>query len=139
MNVKVLFDKLNIIDGVKDDFTVKVTLDEDVFSVTDEVVGGVLTDEWAEIPSYNGETITEPWLSSMDEYAPGATPTTGAQVVYKLATPITYQLTAQEVKTLFGQNCIWSDSGGVSVDYIADTKKYIDNKILQAIAAALNA
>ena len=86
-----------------------------VYGGTDEVVGGVLTDEWAEIPSYNGETITEPWLSSMDEYAPGATPTTGAQVVYKLATPLTYQLTGQEVQMLLGENNVWTSSGPVSV------------------------
>lgn len=86
-----------------------------VYGGTDEVVGGVLTDEWAEIPSYNGETITEPWLSSMDAYTPGATPTTGAQVVYKLATPLTYQLTAQEVALLAGTNNIWSTGDSVSV------------------------
>lgn len=82
-----------------------------VYGGTDDVVGGVLTDEWAEIPSYNGETITEPWLSSMDEYTPGATPTTGAQVVYKLAIPISYQLTAQDIETLVGENNIWADTG----------------------------
>ena len=57
----------------------------------------------------------------MDEYAPGATPTTGAQVVYKLATPITYQLTAQEVQMLLGENYVWSSSGDtVSVTYYAE-------------------
>lgn len=86
-----------------------------VYGGTDEVVGGVLTDEWAEIPSYNGETITEPWLSSMDEYAPGATPTTGAQVVYELATPLTYQLTPQEIAALVGTNNVWSTGDSVSV------------------------
>ena len=90
-----------------------------VYGGTDEVVGGVLTDEWAEIPSYNGETITEPWLSSMDEYAPGATPTTGAQVVYKLATPFTYQLTPQEVEVLVGKNNVWTSSGPVSATVVA--------------------
>ena len=85
-----------------------------VYGGTDEVVGGVLTDEWAEIPSYNGETITEPWLSSMDEYAPGATPTTGAQVVYKLATPLTYQLTPTQISMLVGgQNNVWVDTSAV--------------------------
>ena len=92
-----------------------------VYGGTDEVVGGVLTDEWAEIPSYNGETITEPWMSSMDEYAPGATPTTGAQVVYKLATPITYQLTPTQVAVLAGTNNVWSTGDSVSVTYTKDT------------------
>ena len=92
-----------------------------VYGGTDEVVGGVLTDEWAEIPSYNGETITEPWLSSMDEYAPGATPTTGAQVVYKLATPLTYQLALTQVELLIGQNYVWSDSNeAVTLTYVIE-------------------
>ena len=62
----------------------------------------------------------------------------GVQLIYELATPITYQLTAPEIRTLLGQNNIWADTGDVSVDYCADTKLYIDNKITQAIAAALN-
>ena len=63
----------------------------------------------------------------------------GVQVVYELATPITYSLTPTEIRTLLGYNAIWADTGDVSVDYRADTKLYIDNKITQAIAAALNA
>ena len=37
----------------------------------------------------------------------------GVQLVYELATPITVQLTAAEIETLFGQNNIWADSGNV--------------------------
>ena len=86
-----------------------------VYGGTLDVVTGVLTVDRAYIASYNGETINEPWLSSMDAYTPGATPTTGAQVVYALATPLTYQLTAQEVALLVGTNNVWSSSGDVSV------------------------
>ena len=86
-----------------------------VYGGTVDVVTGVLTVDRANIPSYNGETITEPWLSSMDEYTPGATPTTGAQVVYKLSTPLTYQLTPQTVAALVGQNYVWADTGDVTV------------------------
>ena len=70
---------------------------------------------------------------------PTNTPSTQAiQLCYYLATPVTYQLTAQEVKTLLGQNYVWSNNGGViAITYRADTKLYIDNKIAQAIAAAL--
>ena len=75
---------------------------------------GVLIVEWANIDSYNGETITEPWLSSMDVYSAGATPTTGAQVVYKLATPLEYTLTPQQIETIFGENNVWSDAGEIS-------------------------
>ncbi len=92
-----------------------------VYSGTVDVVSGELTVDMVNIPSYNGETINEPWLSSMDAYAAGTTPTIGAQVVYTLATPLTYQLTAQEVQMLLGENYVWSSSGDtVSVTYYAE-------------------
>ena len=46
------------------------------------------------IASYNGESLPGRWISSHDVYAEGATPTTGAQVVYELAAPETEALTA---------------------------------------------
>ena len=48
------------------------------------------------------------------------------QVVYTIDTPITYQLTPTEVKTLLGTNNIWADTGDIDVDYCADTKLYIE-------------
>ena len=45
--------------------------------------------------------------------------------IYPLATPTTYQLTPQEVKTLLGTNNIWADTGDTSAEYSADTKLYI--------------
>ena len=48
------------------------------------------------------------------------------QVWYKLATPQTYQLTPQEVRTLLGTNNIFSDCSSVEVEYRADTKLYIE-------------
>lgn len=59
------------------------------------------------------------------------------QVVYPLATPQTYQLTPTEVRTLLGGNTIYTDAGDVSVEYIADTKLYIDNKIAELQALVL--
>lgn len=35
---------------------------------------------------------------------------TGTQLVYELATPITYQLTPQEISTLAGENNVWSNT-----------------------------
>ena len=77
------------------------------------VTSGELTATHANIASYNSETINEPWISSMDAYSAGATPTTGAQVVYPLATPQTYQLTPAQVTTLLGQNNIFADCGQI--------------------------
>ena len=49
--------------------------------------------------------------------------------VAKLATPIEYQCTPAEVKTLLGTNNIWLDTGSITeCVYPKDTKKYIDNK-----------
>ena len=59
----------------------------------------------------------------------------GVQLCYELATPITYQLTPQEVSTIVGLNNIWADTGDVSVEYAADLKHYIDSKIAAAVAA----
>jgi hypothetical protein len=41
----------------------------------------------------------------------------GVQLVYELATPLTYQLTPTEVTTLLGTNNIWADTGDVKVWY----------------------
>lgn len=57
---------------------------------------------------------------------------TPVQIVYSLATPITYQLTPIEVKTMLGANNIWADTGDVSVSYRADPT-LIYNKIMNAI------
>jgi hypothetical protein len=92
-----------------------------VYGGTLDVVTGVLTVDRASISSYAGETLPGAWISDRDVYAPGTSPTTGAQVVYDLATPLTYQLSAQEVQMLLGENYVWSSSGDtVSVTYYAE-------------------
>ena len=50
----------------------------------------------------------------------------GVQLVYKLDTQQTYQLTPQEVRTFLGTNNIFSDCSSVEVEYRADTKLYIE-------------
>ena len=59
------------------------------------------------------------------------------QIVYRLKEPFEIQLTTQEICTLLGENNIWSDGGDAEVEYPADTKLYIDQKITEAIAAAM--
>lgn len=98
-----------------------------VYGGTLDVTTGVLTATWGNIASYDGETLPGEWISDRDVYAEGTTPTTGAQVVYELATHVTYQFTPQEVTTLLGQNNIWADTGDTTVDYRANTKLYIEN------------
>lgn len=53
------------------------------------------------------------------------TAVSGVQLVYELATPQTYQLTPTEVTTLLGDNCLWTDTGNVTVVYTADIQRYI--------------
>lgn len=43
------------------------------------------------------------------------TAVTGQTLVYELATPITIQLTAQQVEALKGQNTMWADTGDITV------------------------
>lgn len=44
---------------------------------------------------------------------------TPCEVVYKLAEPITYQLSPHQISTLMGSNRIWTDVGTISLDYRA--------------------
>jgi hypothetical protein len=52
-----------------------------------------------------------------------------AQMLIPLATPTTIQLTPTQIDSLLGRNNVWSDSGVVTVEYIADTKLYIQKVI----------
>lgn len=92
-----------------------------VYGGTLDVVTGVLTVDRASISSYAGETLPGAWISDRDVYAPGTSPTTGAQVVYELAAPLTYQLAETQVAVLTGTNNVWSTGDSVSVTYTKDT------------------
>lgn len=48
------------------------------------------------------------------------------QVVAPLVTPVTYQLKPQQITSLLGANNVWSNTGDVEVEYVADPKLYID-------------
>ena len=52
------------------------------------------------------------------------------QFCYLLAIPIVIEnLTVSQIQTLLGVNNLFADTGNVSVEYPADTKMYIDNRI----------
>ena len=87
--------------------------------------------------SYNGETLVGPWISSMDAYMPGGTPTTGAQVVDFGGAETEYTIDPVTISALLGQNNIWADTGDVTVGYMADTKLYIDKKFAELQALIL--
>ena len=60
---------------------------------------------------------------------------TGQKLVYELATPIEYTLTAAQVKTLLAQNNIWADTGNINqliyraLNDSSTIKEYIDDQI----------
>lgn len=64
------------------------------------------------IASYAGEALTGPWLSSMDVFEVGTTPTTGAEVV-DLGAYTTVQLTAVRPAPVLAGSTIQSASGDV--------------------------
>lgn len=97
-----------------------IDLPTTVYGGTLDVTTGILTVTKGLIASYAGETLPGAWISDRDVYAAGATPTTGAQVVYDLASHQTYTLTPVQVKTLLGENRIYADAGRVTVQYRAD-------------------
>ena len=84
-------------------------------------------------------TSKSAWLSYLsNQYSVG----TPLQIVYPLATPITIQLTPQQIETLAGQNNLSTPLSGQSIETngveykelftFADVKEYVDNKIPDA-------
>lgn len=101
-----------------------IDLSTTIYGGTLDVTTGLLTVDRAEIASYAGETLAGEWISDRDAYQAGDTPTTGAQVVYELATPQTYQLTPTAVKSLLGYNNIFANSGDItSLQYFSKTRE----------------
>ena len=95
---------------------------------------GVLTVTHGQIASYAGETLPGEWISDRDVYAPDATPTTGAQVAYKLADPYTIQLTPQQIDALSGVNTLYTDSGDTTVSGRTDPV-WMTQSLIDRIAA----
>lgn len=84
-----------------------------VYGATLDITKGILTVTKGNIASYDGEELPGAWISSMDVYEAGATPTTGAQVVYDLAAPVVYNIDPVTVCTQLGTNYIWVNTGDI--------------------------
>ena len=119
-----------------------------VYGGTLDWLTGVLTVEWGLISSYAGEALSGEWISDRDVYSTGATPTTGAQIAYKLATPTTIQLPPATVTALKGVNTLHTDADSVSVAYTASGWEIVNdlseindvsNRLLAQQAAAQQA
>lgn len=109
--------------------TYTTSLGRTVYGGTLDVVSGELIVDKGYIASYNGESLPSTWISDRDEYASGTTPTFGAEVVYDLATPQTYQLTPQQINTLIGQNNIVTDDG-VEVSEVVYMTRLVGSPLL---------
>lgn len=118
--------------------SVSWTTPSTVYGGTLDVTTGVLTVTDANIASYAGETLPSTWICDRAVYVSGTTPPTGSQVVYKLATPTTVQLTPEAtlaLKTLYGGNNIWADCGDViNLEYKADTALYVQKMIANSMS-----
>ena len=96
--------------------TATLTLPETIYGGTVDAVTGVGSKTWGYIASYNGESLPGEWISDRDVYAPGITPTTGAQVAYKLATPEPFQATGnQPLPAVAGLNTVYTDGDSLDV------------------------
>lgn len=76
------------------------------------------------IASYNGETLSGEWWSDRDTYEAGASPTTGAEVVYALDEEdyIEYDASTVTVPLYYQNNYFWIENGLITLlTYYAET------------------
>lgn len=64
--------------------------------------------------------------SGYSDAASFKTAMSGQTLVYELAQPVSYPLTAHDIRTLLGNNNIFADCGTVDCEYRADTRLYIE-------------
>lgn len=80
---------------------------------------GIIADPYSEnlYGNYIGLVVTQNasqsgYMRISEDIYQAMTENDYAEISYKLATPIEYQLTAQQIKTLIGSNNIWSNTNG---------------------------
>ena len=103
-----------------------------------QITGGSSTDKAIRVTSdnngiyvYDSRLVDSATAVSLMSESP-------VEICYPLLTAKTYQLTPTEVNTLLKQNNIFADTGDIaSVEYVADTKTYIDNKFAELQALIL--
>lgn len=114
--------------------TKTLALPEEIYGA-DLQADGEGQETWRCIESYAGEALPAGWICDRAVYAEGATPPTGAQVAYKLSTPIPFAATGGgAIKALPGVNTILTDADTLTVTGRADPIHIIQQ--LQAASAA---
>lgn len=115
--------------------TATLTFPETIYGGTVDAVTGKGSKTWDFITSYNGEALPGEWISDRDVYAPGTTPTTGAQVAYKLATPEPFQATGnQALPAVSGLNTLYTDGDSLAVSGRSDPLSTIQTMQAQITA-----
>ena len=94
-----------------------LTLPETIYGGTVDAVSGAGRKTWGYIASYNGESLPGEWISDRDVYSAGTTPTTGAQVAYKLATPEPFEVTKISIPSLIGENTFFTNGDNMDIIY----------------------
>ena len=94
-----------------------LALPETIYGGTVDAVTGVGSKTWGYIASYNGESLPGEWISDRDVYSAGASPTTGAQVAYKLATPKSFKVPQVSIPSLRGENTIFTNGENMDIIY----------------------
>lgn len=113
--------------------TFTLTLPETIYGGTVNAVTGAGSKTWGYIASYNGESLPGEWISDRDVYSAGTTPTAGAQVAYKLATPEPFQATGnQALPAVAGLNTVYTDGDSLIISGKEDIK-YTINQITSNI------
>lgn len=97
--------------------TLILTFPETIYGGTVDAVTGVGSKTWGYIASYNGESLPGKWVSDRDVYAPGTTPTIGAQVAYKLATPESFNVSQVSIPALKGENTFFTNGENMDIIY----------------------
>lgn len=97
--------------------TSTLTLPETIYSGTVDAVTGVGEKTWSYISSYNGESLPGEWISDRDVYSAGASPTKGAQVAYKLATPEPFKVSQVSIPSLRGENYFFTNGENMDIIY----------------------
>ena len=97
--------------------TTALTLPETIYGGAVDAVSGVGSKTWGYIATYNGEYLPGEWISDRDVYSAGATPTTGAQVAYKLATPEPFKVSQVSIPSLRGENTFFTNGENMDIIY----------------------
>lgn len=114
--------------------TTTLTLPSTIYGA-DLQADGAGQETWGYIESYAGEALPAEWICDRAVYADGGTPPTGAQVAYKLATPVPFAATGGgTIKALSGTNTILTDADALAVKGRADLIHIIQQ--LQAASAS---